>query len=155
MSAVRAGSIKAGLILVGVFAAGAVAGAAAGRLWRAGPAPVVASSEPQPPHGCAGRSSDELVVLFRERLQLDREQLALVDPMLRRGWAEIAGVYEGAEPDVARVRRRVRESIRELLRPEQVALHQALIAELDEKIAARRRCRHEGIEAASRIGGDR
>jgi hypothetical protein len=153
MRAVGASSIKAGLILVGVFAAGAVVGMAGGRLWQTGYARV-ATPAPAASHGCAGRSSDELVELFRHRLELDDSQLARVAPMLRRGWAEIAGIYEGAEPDVERVRRRVRTEIRELLRPDQVALHEALIAELDQRVAARRRCRHDGIKAASRHGDE-
>ena len=150
MKSRRGSSMVAGLILAGVFAAGAVAGAAGGRLWRSDPARA-AEPAPAPGHGCAGRSPDELVELFRQRLELDPAQLSRVDPLLRRGWAEIAGVYEGAEPQVARVRTRVRREIRELLGEHQLAMHDALTAELDAKIAAKRRCRKDGIEAASRI----
>jgi hypothetical protein len=135
-------SIEAILIVAGIFGAGVVAGGAADRLWLRPASAAVEGAR------CGGRSPDELVALFRTRLELDRDQLAAIEPILRRGWAEIAAVYEGAEPAIGVVRDRTRGLIRGLLRPAQDALYDALAAELDARRADKRRCRQDGIAAA-------
>jgi len=148
MTSSGSSSLKATLILAGVFAAGAVAGGAAATLLSG---PDAHADDASAASGCRGRTPDELVDLFRSRLQLDADQLAELEPVLRRGWAEIAAIYEGQEPAIGPVRERAREAIRQVLRPDQLPRHDELTAELDRRRAERRRCRQDGIAAARRL----
>src|SRR5690606_40507954 len=108
MTSSGSSSLKATLILAGVFAAGAVAGGAAATLLSG---PDAHADDASAASGCRGRTPDELVDLLRRRLQLHPDQLADVEPVLRRGPAELAALYEGPEPAHGPVRGRAAQAL--------------------------------------------
>jgi hypothetical protein len=122
-----------GLALL-LFASGAAAGVAADR-W-------MTSAESRP----AGRRPDALVRKYKEELRLDETQARSVEEIVWRTWTDTRRAFAPVEPEVDRIRHRGDDEIRALLRPEQRARFDEMVAEQER----RREAFRKGLEPPPR-----
>jgi hypothetical protein len=111
-----------------LFASGMAAGAAVDR-WVAGNGGHAESGwERHRPEVQARR--------YRERLGLDEAQARQVEDILRRTWGATRKVIEPIDPEVDAIRRRGDHDIRALLRADQMARFDAMVADQERRRAA-------------------
>jgi hypothetical protein len=118
-----------------LFATGVAAGAAGDR-WVA----------PRDGHGGRGGAPwwvrhrpEVLARRYREELRLDEAQARAVEAVLGRAWTATRQAFAPVERDVMAIRRRGDDEIRAILRPEQRARFDKIVAEREERRAAIRR----------------
>jgi Spy/CpxP family protein refolding chaperone len=112
----RARALSAALLLA-VFAAGALAGAAADRALRGGD------------HGRRGRGHRGLEAQMVERLDLEAGQREQIETILERRRAEAGAVWSEVKPRFNEVVARTRDDLSRVLRPEQLEEYDRLMAE--------------------------
>jgi hypothetical protein len=139
MSSERPPGKKRGLALglaALLFVTGVAAGVAADR-WVGGDGG--GSAEPR---GWHRRRPDALAAKYREELGLDDAQARAVEEILRGTWAATRQVIEPIEPRIDSIRQGGDGQIRALLRGDQIARFDQIVAEHERRRAAMR----EGLE---------
>lgn len=111
----KARALSAALLLA-VFAAGALAGAAADRALR-------------DDRGRGGRGHRSLEAQMVERLDLEPAQREQIEAILERRRAEAAVVWSEVKPRFNKVVARTRDDLSRVLRPEQLEEYDRLMAE--------------------------
>lgn len=122
--------------MVTVLGAGIAIGFVIGR--KTSSTKSVEESRPGPP-GLRGRMLER----FQKRLSLDKEQSAKIAEILASTRKEAGSIHENVRPALREIRKRSREAIRALLRPEQAVEYDKLTAEMEER-RRRRRERRRG-----------
>ncbi len=93
--------------------------------------------------------ADEILGRYRERLDLDAEQVKAVRPILVERLRATSGVFERIDPELDAIRRAGDDRVRALLRPAQLPKLDALRAEFDARRAEmRKRLKGEGAASA-------
>lgn len=83
--------------------------------------------------------AEEILERYRERLDLDPDQVAAIRPILVRRIRETSGIFERIDPELDAVRRAGDDEVRALLRPEQLPKLDALRAEFEKRRAEMRK----------------
>jgi hypothetical protein len=96
-----------------------------------------------------GRRPEERAAKYRVELGLDDRQARAVEGILRRSWAATRAIIEPIDPQIDAVRRQGDREIRALLRDDQVARFDAIVADQERRRAAFR----EGVALPRRKGG--
>lgn len=79
--------------------------------------------------GWRSRSPEAKARKYRDRLDLDQAQTARVEAVLRRTWTATREVIGPMEPKIDAIRQQGDREIRALLRPEQVARFDQMVAD--------------------------
>ena len=79
--------------------------------------------------GWRGRSPEAKARRYRDRLDLDQAQTARVEAVLRRTWTATREVIGPLEPKIDAIRQQGNREIRALLRPEQAARFDRMVAD--------------------------
>ncbi len=79
--------------------------------------------------GWRGRSPEAKARRYRDRLDLDQAQTARVEAVLRRTWTATREVIGPMEPKIDAIRQQGDREIRALLRPEQAARFDQMVAD--------------------------
>lgn len=79
--------------------------------------------------GWRGRSPEAKARRYRDRLDLDQAQTARVEAVLRRTWTATREVIGPMEPKIDAIRQQGDREIRALLRPEQAARFDEMVAD--------------------------
>jgi hypothetical protein len=85
------------------------------------------------------RSAEELLERYRERLDLDDRQAALVGDILRRRFSEAGAVMTEFDPQMEAIRKLGNGEVRALLRPDQRPRFDEIVKEQEERRAAMRK----------------
>jgi hypothetical protein len=115
-------------LLFAILGCGFAIGVSADRLWLAphSPARSAESDEARIEH---------LLGMFREKLDLDREQARVVGEALRRSREEVARIRERVAPELRAVRARTRAEIGAALRPAQRQAYDRMVERYEAKRA--------------------
>jgi hypothetical protein len=98
------------------------------------------------PRGWQRRKPDVLAAKYREELGLDDAQARAVEEILGGTWAATRKLFEPIEPRIDAIRRRGDSQIRALLRGDQIARFDEIVAKHERRRAAMR----EGLDLRRR-----
>jgi hypothetical protein len=90
------------------------------------------------PEAREGDRTQRLLARFRDKLGLDAEQERAVGQALRRGRAELDAIRARIEPELTAARKRMRAEVSRVLRPDQRARYEEMVARYEAKRASRR-----------------
>lgn len=83
--------------------------------------------------------AEQILERYRERLELDADQVAAVRPILVKRIGETSAIFERVDPELDAIRRAGDDEVRALLRPEQRPRLDKLRADFDSRRAEMRK----------------
>jgi hypothetical protein len=120
---------KARFLVIGIFLIGFAAGALSMNLYR-----VAQGGNPAPhPKRVGFNPTEHAIDKMTKHLALDQDQQGKIRAILDEQFGHYKQMRDKAEPEIEQVRRKGREQMRAVLRPDQIPKFEGMCIELDRK----------------------